>query len=52
MSIELGHFALILAAAVALAQGSIGFVFWRMGGRITAYVRQAALLQFLLVVAA
>ena len=52
MSIELGHFALVLAAAIALGQAIVGFVFWRLGGRITAYVRQAAILQFLLVAAA
>ena len=51
MSIELGHFTLILAAAVALAQSVVGFVFWRSGGRATAFVRQAAVLQFLLITA-
>ncbi len=51
MPIELGHFALILAGTVALAQAGIGFFFWRIGGRITSYLRQAAILQFLLVVA-
>jgi cytochrome c-type biogenesis protein CcmF len=51
MSIELGHFALILAAAVAVGQAVIGFVFWRSGGRATAYVRQAAILHFLLIAA-
>ncbi len=50
MSIELGHFALILAAAIAVAQSLVGFVFWRIGGRATAFVRQAAVLQFLLIV--
>ncbi|HHS82659.1 MAG TPA: heme lyase CcmF/NrfE family subunit, partial [Devosia sp.] len=52
MSIELGHFALVLAAAIALGQGIVGFAFWRLGGQVTAYVRQAAMLQFLLVAAA
>ncbi len=51
MPIELGHFALILAGTIALAQTGVGFFFWRVGGRITSYLRQAAVLQFLLVVA-
>ncbi len=49
MSIELGHFALILATAVAAGQALVGFFFWRSGGRATAYVRYAAIVQFLLV---
>jgi len=49
MSIELGHFALILATAVAVGQALIGLVFWRTGGRATAYVRYASIVQFLLV---
>ncbi|VAW19533.1 Cytochrome c heme lyase subunit CcmF [hydrothermal vent metagenome] len=52
MSIELGHFALILATAVAVGQAVVGFMFWRNGGRATTYVRYAAILQFLLVAAA
>ncbi len=51
MPIELGHFALILAGTIALAQTAVGFFFWRIGGRITSYLRQAAILQFLLVLA-
>ncbi len=49
MSIELGHFALILAGAIAVGQSAVGFLFWRTGGRVTAFVRQAAVLQFLLI---
>ncbi|MDR3475170.1 MAG: heme lyase CcmF/NrfE family subunit [Devosia sp.] len=49
MTIEFGHFALILAFAVATASTVVGFAFWRTGGRVTLYVRQAAVLQFLLV---
>ncbi len=49
MTIELGHFAFILAGAVAIAQTIIGGFFWRVGGRVTAYARHAALLQFILV---
>ncbi len=51
MSIELGHFALVLAAALALAQTAVGFLFWRTGGRAASFVRQAAILQFILVAA-
>jgi len=52
MTIELGHFALILAFAVATVSTLVGFAFWRNGERVTRYVRQAAVLQFLLVAAA
>ena len=52
MSIELGHFALILAFAIATLSALVGFAFWRGEGRIALYVRQAAVLQFVLVAAA
>lgn len=52
MSIELGHFALILAFAIAVISAVVGFVSWRGDGRGALYVRQAAVLQFLLVAAA
>jgi cytochrome c-type biogenesis protein CcmF len=52
VTIELGHFALILAFAIAAMSALVGFGFWRNGGRITLYVRQAAVLQFVLVAAA
>jgi cytochrome c-type biogenesis protein CcmF len=52
MSIELGHFALILAFAIACGASIVGFVFWRTAGRAAAFVQQAAVLQFLLVGAA
>jgi len=52
MSIELGHFALILAFAIATLSALVGFAFWRSEGRIALYVRQAAILQFVLVAAA
>ncbi|HEY8595212.1 MAG TPA: heme lyase CcmF/NrfE family subunit [Devosiaceae bacterium] len=51
MSIELGHFALILAFAIAAAQALVGLVYWRSGA-VSTYVQQAAVLQFLLVAAA
>src|SRR5438128_958357 len=52
MTIELGHFALILAFAVATVSAIIGFAFWRAEGRAALYVRQAAILPFILVAAA
>ena len=44
MIIELGHFALIMAFAVATISAIVGFVFWRAEGRIALYVRQAVVL--------
>src|SRR5690606_22079723 len=52
MSIELGHFALILAFAIATVSAIVGLLYWRGGGRTTLYLRQSAVLQFLLVAAA
>jgi cytochrome c-type biogenesis protein CcmF len=52
MSIELGHFALILAFAVAAVSAIVGFAMWRTEGRVVAYLQHAAVLQFLLVAAA
>jgi cytochrome c-type biogenesis protein CcmF len=52
MTIELGHFALSLAFGVATVAAILGFTFWRSAGRTTLYLRQAAVLQFLLVAAA
>ena len=52
MSIELGHFALILATAIAAVSAVLGLAFWRSGERVTAYLQQGAILQFLLVAAA
>jgi cytochrome c-type biogenesis protein CcmF len=52
MSIELGHFALILAAAIATVSAVLGLGFWRGGERVARYLQQGAVLQFLLVAAA
>ncbi|QQR35625.1 heme lyase CcmF/NrfE family subunit [Devosia oryziradicis] len=52
MSIELGHFALILAFAVATLSAIGGFVFWRSGQRIALVLSQGAILQFILVAVA
>ena len=49
MTIELGHFCLILAFAIATASALVGFALWRAEGRVALFVRQAAVLQFLLV---
>jgi cytochrome c-type biogenesis protein CcmF len=51
MSIELGHFALILAFAIAAVSAVLGLVFWKREA-FAGYLQQAALLQFLLVSAA
>uniref|UniRef100_UPI002FC62D01 heme lyase CcmF/NrfE family subunit n=1 Tax=Devosia sp. TaxID=1871048 RepID=UPI002FC62D01 len=52
MSIELGHFALILAFAIAAVSTVGGYTFWRSGQRIALVLSQGAILQFVLVAAA
>ncbi|GAB5429231.1 MAG: heme lyase CcmF/NrfE family subunit [Devosia indica] len=49
MSIEIGHFALFLAASVATVAAMGGLSLWRSGARLAAVMRRAALLQFILV---
>ncbi len=54
MSIELGHFSLVLAVTLALAQTFVGLFFWRdttgrANARVAGFVRQTAILQFILV---
>ncbi|WP_127145674.1 heme lyase CcmF/NrfE family subunit [Pelagibacterium montanilacus] len=49
MIVELGHFALVLACVLALAQAAVGFVYWRDGGATARFVSHAAVMQFLLV---
>ena len=49
MSIEIGHFALFLAASVATVAAMGGLSLWRGGARLAAVMRRAALLQFILV---
>ena len=51
VSIELGHFALALAFAIASVAAVVGFLFWRSADRVAGYLAQASLLQFLLVLA-
>jgi hypothetical protein len=52
MSIELGHFSLILAFAISAISAILGLFYWRSAGHTVLYLRQAAVLQFLLVAAA
>jgi cytochrome c-type biogenesis protein CcmF len=52
MSIELGHFALILAFAIATVSAVGGYLFWRSGQRIALVLSQGAVLQFILVILA
>ena len=49
MIIELGHFALILAFALAAAQTIVGFALWRRGEAPARFVQHAAIVQFVLV---
>jgi cytochrome c-type biogenesis protein CcmF len=51
VSIELGHFSLILAFAIAAISAVVGLVYWRGAGGTALYLRQAAVLQLLLVAA-
>jgi cytochrome c-type biogenesis protein CcmF len=51
-TIELGHFALILAFAIAIGQVGIGAVIWRGASNSgVAYMRNASIFQFVLVAA-
>ena len=51
MSIELGHFAFILAFAVAAVSAIAGLWGWRRSERVTLLLRQGAVMQFVLVAA-
>ena len=52
MAIELGHFALILAFAIACVSAVAGLWGWRRSEGVTLLLRQGAILQFVLVAAA
>ncbi|MET3926164.1 cytochrome c-type biogenesis protein CcmF [Devosia sp. 2618] len=52
VSIELGHFALILAFVIATASTVGGYMYWRSGTRIALVLSQGAVLQFVLVAVA
>ncbi len=49
MIIEIGHFTLILAFAIAVVQATLGLTFWRNDGRVAQFVKVAAIWQFMLV---
>ncbi len=49
MWIELGHFALVLAFVISLAQAGLGLTFWRGNLGIARFARQAAIWQCALV---
>ncbi len=52
MTIELGHFALVLAVAIAAISAVAGLWTWQTSERVSLLVRQGAVLQFILVAAA
>ncbi|MBJ7578029.1 heme lyase CcmF/NrfE family subunit [Devosia sp. MC532] len=52
MNIELGHFALILAFALACVSAVGGLTLWRRGDRLAAVLSQAAIFQLVLVAVA
>lgn len=52
VSIELGHFSLILACAIAVVSALGGLLFWRGGSRLAQVLSQSAILQFVLVAVA
>jgi cytochrome c-type biogenesis protein CcmF len=52
VSVELGHFSLILAFAIATVSAIGGLMFWRRGGGLSQVLGQAAILQFVLVAVA
>jgi cytochrome c-type biogenesis protein CcmF len=52
VTIELGHYALILAFVVAIVSAIGGFAYWRSGRRIAMVLSQAAVLQLVLVAVA
>jgi len=49
VTIELGHFAFVLAFVLAIVQAGAGFAFWRQSELAQRFVSQAAILQFALV---
>ncbi|QQR37932.1 heme lyase CcmF/NrfE family subunit [Devosia rhizoryzae] len=52
MSIELGHFSLILAFAISMVSAIGGLLLWQRGDRLSMVLRQASVLQFVLVAVA
>lgn len=51
MTIELGHFALIMVLTISTAQAALGFTFWR-DGRLRSVMQPASVLTFILGVVA
>jgi cytochrome c-type biogenesis protein CcmF len=49
MTIELGHFALILAFALATVSTVGGYAFWRRGDNVARFLQHGAILQFVLI---
>lgn len=52
MSIELGHFAFVLAFAISVVSALAGLTLWRRGDRLAMALSQASVLQFILIAAA
>jgi cytochrome c-type biogenesis protein CcmF len=52
VSIELGHFSLILAFAISVVSAIGGLFLWRRGERLAMAMGQSAILQFVLVAVA
>jgi cytochrome c-type biogenesis protein CcmF len=52
VSIELGHFSLILAFAIAVVSALGGLLLWKRGERLSLVLAQSAILQFVLVAVA
>jgi cytochrome c-type biogenesis protein CcmF len=52
MSIELGHFSMVLAFAIAAVSAVFGLAMWKRAEAVAGYLQQGAVLQLLLIVAA
>jgi len=52
VSIELGHFAFVLAFAISVVSALAGLTLWRRGDRLAMALSQASVLQFILIAAA
>ena len=52
MSIELGHFSMVLAFAIASVSAVFGLAMWKRAEAVAGYLQQGAVLQLLLIVAA
>ncbi len=52
MSIELGHFSMVLAFAIATVSAVFGLAMWKRAEAVAGYLQQGAVLQLLLILAA